>query len=217
MKTHMWTFLTNIPSICHCLCLSLTLSLCLLPPQHNFPLSRHIKSGLHVHVQCDEYGCDLFLWRLAARLPSRRQPPQAQDTTSQWAQRALETEFHPRWKHTSTHPHTHTHWGFTLIITGAHPQIYIHKCMHACTHGRLSHALVSSLLPLSADLSQCVLHKNKRRKGRQNPEDWGEGGCWFLIHFFDTSNETMASGLCLYMREFMSAHGIRALLIMMKT
>lgn len=53
----------------------LVLSFCLLPPQHNFPLSRHIKSGLHVHVQCDEYGCDLFLWRLAARLPCRRLPP----------------------------------------------------------------------------------------------------------------------------------------------
>ena len=229
MKTHMWTFLTTTSYLFVTIPASPppSLSLCI-----SFRLNKTFPCHgiLKVVYMCMSNAMNMDVtsffgaWPPACPLAgtptpttTTTPPPKAQDTTSQWAQRAQETQPHPRWTHTHTHTqmHTHTHTYTHTPRNGAHN--HGHTCTHISTR---MHAYTETHPTLSCSrfflrcLSPLTFHnvlyiKIKEEGGKWKPEDGGEGGFWFIIHVCDTSNERVASGLCLCMWESGACRHVR--------
>ena len=117
--------------------------------------------------------------------------------------------------HTHTQMHTHTHTYTHTPRNGAHNHghtcTHISTCMHAYTE---THPTLSCSRFFLRCLSPLTFHnvlyiKIKEEGGKWKPEDGGEGGFWFIIHVCDTSNERVASGLCLCMWESGACRHVR--------
>lgn len=108
-KTHMWTFLTTV--------LFLFVSISAFPSLSSLISFRLNKTFpchgiLKVVNMCMSNAMNMDVTSFFGAWPSAcpnagNHPPKAQDSTSQWAQRAEETQLRPHWKHTHTRTDRH--------------------------------------------------------------------------------------------------------------